>query len=233
MYRYEDLIAQGVELHQPSMPASNSFSNLSSVSDDTAPGTPQAGPTGSCPPTHSCSQAAADESKISLQQPARMSQTDKDIHVSAAGGFHANPAETGKHVMYHEPASSSMQPALTKSESATSRNLDSLNKPQTSPLPARANNTLLSHKSAEAAQMSDQDKMMQSQLHKQPEATIASLSQGDVQTSHRAAGTVSMADSMSEPVTEAKRAPGIAESSSDEDDESDTMTDARGHLIKV
>lgn len=154
MYRYEDLIAQGVELHQPSMPASNSFSNLSSVSDDTAPGNPQAGPIGSCPPTHACSQAAADESKI----------------------------------------------------------------------------TLLSHKSAEAAQISDQDRMMQSQLHKQHEATIASLSQGDVQTSHRAAGTVSMADGMSEPVTEAKRAPSVAGSSSDE---SHTMTDARGHLIKV
>ncbi len=44
--RYEDLIAQGVELHQASMLASNSFSNASSVSDDTAPGNPQAGPSG-------------------------------------------------------------------------------------------------------------------------------------------------------------------------------------------
>ena len=75
--------------------------------------------------------------------------------------------------------------------------------------------------------------MMQRQLGEQPEAAIVCLSQGGVHTSHRAAGNVSMAEGMSLPVTEAKRAPGVAEASSDEVDESDVMTDARGHLVKV
>ncbi len=233
MYRYEDLIAQGVELHQHSTLASNNFSNASSVSDDTARGNPQGGPTGSYPPTHQGSQAATDRSKITLQQHAQVPQTDKNVHQSAAGGSHTNPAELGQHVIQNEPAGSSIQPVLTRSESATSTNSDSLNEPQTLPLPAYSINTLLSHNLADAAQPSGQDRMMQSQLRTQPEVTIVGLSQGGVQTSHRAAGNVSVAEGMSEAAIEAKRAPGVGEASSDEDDESDIMMDARGRLIKV
>lgn len=180
--RYEDLIAQGVELHQASMLASNSFSNASSVSDDTAPGNPQAGPSGPYPPPNQGSQAATHESKITLQQQAQTPHTDNNIHQSAAGVYCTTIIESGQHVIQNGPARSSTQPALTKSESATSRNLDTLNGPQTLPLPACSNSTLLSDRSAEAAQPSGQDRMMQRQLHEQPEATIASLSQGGVQT---------------------------------------------------
>ncbi len=231
--RYEDLIAEGVELHQLSTLASNSFSHASSVRDDTAPGNPQAGPSGPYPPINQGSQAATHESKITLQQQAQTPHTDNNIHQSAAGVSCTTIIESGRHVIQDGPARSSIQPALTKLESATSRNLDNLNGPQTLPLPAGSNSTLLSDRSAQAAQPSGQDRMMQSQLHDQPEATIASLSQGGVQISHRAAGNVSMAEGMSEPMTEAKRAPGVAEAGSDEDDESAIMTDARGRLIMV
>ncbi|KAL0032002.1 hypothetical protein WJX77_000079 [Trebouxia sp. C0004] len=231
--RYEDLTAQGVELHCRTTLASNSFSNASSVNGDTAPGTPQAGLTGSYPPTHQGSQAAIDDAEITLQQHAEITQTDKKIHQSAAGGSYANLAGSGQHAVQNEPAGSSIQPASTRSASATSRKLDSFNDPQMLLLPACSNSTLPSDKSAEAAQPSGHDRMLQSKLHEQPEAPIADLSQGGVQTTHRADGKVTMAEGKCEAAIEAMSVPGFAEASSDEDDESDVMTDGRGRLIKT
>lgn len=66
--RYEDLVAQGVELQQASMPSSSSFSNVSAASHDIAPDTPHRSPTRPPSPTHRGSDPAGG-SAFSATQP--------------------------------------------------------------------------------------------------------------------------------------------------------------------
>lgn len=220
-YRYEDLLAQGVELHQASMPSSSSLSNTSS---DIAPDTPQRSPTHPPSPTHLGPQAAPNAHISATQQHAQPPPIDSARHQLAAessqgetDGPKMNPDQTQK-------AEGSIQPALT--------NLDSLNKPQVLPLLANSAGALLSDRLADPALLSSQDMMLQSHQHEQSEAETIGLSQGAVQTGFRAAGKVSMAEGMSEPVTEAIEALGPVRKNPN-DDEAHESTDAKGRLMKV
>ncbi|DBA72204.1 TPA: hypothetical protein ACH3X2_010602 [Trebouxia sp. C0005] len=219
--RYEDLLAQGVELHQASMPSSSSLSNTSS---DIAPDTPQRSPTHPPSPTHLGPQAAPNAHISATQQHAQPPPIDSARHQLAAessqgetDGPKMNPDQTQK-------AEGSIQPALTS--------LDSLNKPQVLPLLANSAGALLSDRLADPALLSSQDMMLQSHQHEQSEAETIGLSQGAVQTGFRAAGKVSMAEGMSEPVTEAIEALGPVRKNPN-DDEAHESTDAKGRLMKV
>ena len=219
-YRYEDLVAQGVELHQASMPSSSSFSNISS---DIAPGTPQRSPTHPPSPTHLGPQVAPNAHTLSAHQHAQPPPTTSARHQLAAETSQSdvpkmNPNQT-------QTAETSIQPALT--------NLDSLNEPQALPLLANSAGALLSDKLADPSLLLSQDMMLQSHQHEQSEAETLGLSQGAVQTGFRAAGKVSMAEGMSEPVTEAIEALGPVRKSPNNRDEMDGNTDAKGRLMKV
>ncbi len=224
-YRYEDLIAQGVELHQASMPSSSSFSNISS---DIAPGTPQRSPTHAPSPTHLGPQAATNEHTFAVaQQHAQPPPTNSARHQLAAQTSQAESDAPRMNPKQTRTAEGSIQPALTYTES--------LNEPPALPLLANSAGTLLSDKLADPALLLSQDMMLQSHQHEQSEAETIGLSQEAVQTGFRAAGKVSMAEGMSEPVTEAIEALGPVRKNPNDDDgnEADGRTDAKGRLMKV
>ena len=221
-YRYEDLVAQGVELHQASMPSSSSFSNISS---DIAPGTPQRSPTHLPSPTHLGPQLVLKEHTLSAHQHAQPPPTASVRHQLAAETSQAESDVPKMNSNQTQTAEGSIQPALT--------NLDSLNEPQALPLLANSAGTLLSDKLADPSMLLSQDMMLQSHQHEQSEAETIGLSQGAVQTGFRAAGKVSMAEGMSEPVTEAIEALGPVRKSPNNRDEMDGNTDAKGRLMKV
>ena len=230
-YRYEDLVIQGVELHQATMPSSSSFSNISS---DIAPGTPQWSPTHPPSLTHPGPQAAPNAHTFAAQQHAQPPATDSARHQPAAGSSQAesdtpktNPTQTQK-------AEGSKQPALASMDLDNDDMTDRLNELQALPLLANSASTLLSDKLADPALLLSQDMMLQSHQHEQSEAETIGLSQGAVQSGFRAAGKVSMAEGMSEPVTEAIEALGpVRKNPNDDDNEADGRTDAKGRLMKV
>lgn len=74
--RYEDLVAQGVELHQASMPSTSSFSNISAASHDIAPDTPHRSPTHPPSPTHRDSHPASSAFNSMHQQEGRTAQAN-------------------------------------------------------------------------------------------------------------------------------------------------------------
>ena len=228
--RYEDLVAQGVELHQASMPSSSSFSNISS---DIAPGTPQRSPTQAPSPTHLGPQAAPNEHTFAAQQRAQPPPTDSARHQLAAESSQAESDAPKMNPKQTQTAEGSIQPALTHLDLANSEMTDSWSEPQALPLLANSASTLLSDKLANPALLPSQDMMLRSHQHEQFEAETVGLSQGAVQTGFRAAGKVSMAEGMSEPVTEAIEALGPVRKNFHEDDEVDGRTDAKGRLMKV
>ena len=75
-----------------------------------------------------------------------------------------------------------------------------------SPLLASSRGTLLSDKLADTAQLLSQDTMLQHHHDEECEDNTVGLSKVAVQTGFRAAGKVSLAEGMSEPVTEALEA---------------------------
>ena len=228
--RYEDLIAQGVELHQASMPSSSSFGNISS---DIAPGTPQRSPTHPPSPILPGSQAAPNEQTFAAQQHAQPPSTDSARHQLAAESSQAESDPPKLNLTQTQTAEGSIQPALVNLDLANNEMTDSLSEPQALPLLANSAGTLLSDKLADPALLLSQDMMIQSHQREQSEAETVGLSQGAVQTSFRAAGKVSMAEGMSEPVTEAIGALGPVRKNPDDDDETDARTDAKGRLMKV
>ena len=231
-YRYEDLVAQGVELHQASMPSSSSFSNISS---DIAPGTPQRSPTHAPSPTLPGPQAALSEHTFAAQQHAQPPPTDSARHHLAAESVQAESDPPKTNPNQTQTAEGSTQPALANMDLANDEMTDRLNESQLLPLLANSAGTLLSDKLADPALLLSQDMMFQSHQQEQSEAETIGLSQGAVQTGFRAAGKVSMAEGMSEPVTEAIEALGPVRKNpnDDDDDESDGRTDAKGRLMKV
>jgi len=231
-YRYEDLLAQGVELHQSTMPSSSSFSNISS---DIAPGTPQRSPTHPPSPTHLGPPAAPNEHTFAAaQQHAQPPPTDSARHQLAAESSQAESDAPRMNPTQTQTAEGSIQPALASLDLANDEMTDRLNELQALPLLANSAGTLLSDKLADPALLLSQDMMLQSHQHEQSEAETIGLSQGAVQTGFRAAGKVSMAEGMSEPVTEAIEALGpVRKNPNNDDDEADGRTDAKGRLMKV
>ena len=230
MCRYGDLLAQGVELHQASMPASSSFSTISSVSNDIAPGTPQRSPTHPPSPTNTGSQAVNNEPMAAAPRHAQPPQTDQAGHHSAVNEPNAIPIGSATNPTQNESAQGNIQPALTYIQSTNQGSVDSSHEPQTLPLLANSASTLLSNKLADPSQLLGQDMMLQSHQREISEADTLGLSQAAVQTGFKAAGKVSMAEGMSEPVTEAIEA---VKKNLDGDEAAEDHADSKGRLMEV
>ena len=217
------------------MPSSSSFSNISAASD-IAPGTPQRSPTHAPSPDHQGRQTTTDEHRLATQQTqAQRLQTDSSMRQPDAGGADAILAASPSALRGDQSSEQGIQPALQLPEAVHNKLGDTLNEPlQSMPLLANSTIKVLSDKLADSAQLLDQDMMLQHHQIEESEADNTGLSARAVQTGFRAAGKVSMAEGMSEPVTEAVGALGpIGNSLEEEQKQTDSKTDDKGRIMKV
>ena len=217
LLRYDDLIAQGVNLQQATMPPSSSFSHMSN--SDLAPGTPQRSPAQPPSPRH----LASDESMIAAQQ-----AQASDSGAKASDG---QPGQTEMN-QDRDSAGHGIQSAIDHPQTASQESEDQRNESENMPLLANSAGALLTDKLADPAQLLSQNVMLRNHRTEASKTEIAGLSKGALQTGFRAAGKVSMAEGMSEPVTEAIEALSPVGNGPDED-VADSKLDNKGRIMKV
>ena len=228
------MVAQGAPLHQTTLPPSTSLGNMSSASNDIAPGTPKRSPTPHPPsPQHKSSQAAADDGMIVSRVGPPFTHSKNSVQ-SAPGA----PAAIDMTVSRNEESmhQQSIQPATHQSGGVDGLNTvyqptESSQSCENLPLLAVSTGNLLSDKLTDPGQLLSHNSTLQTQQHEAAQAEAIGLSEAAVRTGFKAAGRVSTAEGMSEPVTEAIEAMGPVHSSPQ--DLTEGQKDERGRIMQV
>ena len=238
-------MAQGVPLHQTSIPSTSSFSNMSSDAQDIAPGTPHRSPTHPPSPTYQASHAhssdAMHETQHAGQQAASWDATSNSTVNQAqsidewsavqlpAQNLQSSGSTGPSYAQTDDLVSSQVVAPKVQTLRQNAKLAGIKEKLPGSPLLATSRGSLLSEKVADAGQLLSQDTMLRSHSQEESQANTAGLSEKAVQTGFRAAGKVNMTEGMSDPVTETLEALKLAGNSPG----AETTTDTKGRLVQV